>query len=49
MTDHEKIEMRRAALFTFSWVFGRVRRTEEVVKLFATARAAEGGRSKIKE
>ena len=37
-------EMHKAALFTFSYVFGRVRRTEEVVKLFATARAAEVGR-----
>ncbi|MBA2526229.1 MAG: cysteine hydrolase [Pyrinomonadaceae bacterium] len=37
-------EMHQAALLTFSYVFGRVRRTEEVVKLFATARAAEVGR-----
>jgi len=37
-------EMHRAALFTFSYVFGRVRKTEEVVKLFATARATEVGR-----
>ena len=37
-------DMHRAALFTFSYVFGRVRRTEEVVKLFAIARATEVGR-----
>ena len=37
-------EMHHTALFNFSFVFGRVRTTEEVVKLFATARAAEAGR-----
>lgn len=31
-------EMRHAALFNFSFVFSRVRRPEEVVKLFAPAR-----------
>jgi len=37
-------EMHQAALLTFSYVFGRVRRTEEVVKLFSTAKAkAEPG------
>jgi nicotinamidase-related amidase len=38
-------EMHQAALLAFSFVFGRVRRTEQVVKLFATARAAEVGRA----
>ena len=32
-------EMHQAALFTFSYVFGRVRTTEDVVKLFANAMA----------
>ena len=33
-------EMHRAALLAFSYVFGRVRRTEEVVELFTAARAS---------
>ena len=37
-------EMHRMALFNFSFVFGRVRTTEDVVKLYAGARAAEAGR-----
>jgi nicotinamidase-related amidase len=37
-------EMRQAALLNFNYVFGRVRKTEEVVKLFTTTRAAEVGR-----
>jgi len=32
--------MHEAALFTFSYVFGRVRKTEDLVKLFAATRAA---------
>ena len=32
-------EMHQAALLAFSWVFGRVRATEEVINLFATASA----------
>lgn len=34
-------EMHRMALFNFSFVFGRVRKTQEVVELFAVARAAQ--------
>jgi nicotinamidase-related amidase len=33
-------EMHHSALLAFSWVFGRIRSTEEIVKLFSTARAA---------
>jgi nicotinamidase-related amidase len=33
-------EMHQAALLAFSWVFGRVRPTEEIVKLFTAVRAA---------
>ena len=34
------VEMHQAALLTFSYVFGRVRRTREIVNLFAAAKAA---------
>lgn len=34
------VEMHRAALLTFSYVFGRVRRTDEIVNLFAAAKAS---------
>lgn len=34
------VEMHRAALLTFSYVFGRVRRTEEIVNLFSAAKVA---------
>jgi biuret amidohydrolase len=34
------VEMHQAALLTFSYVFGRVRRTEEIVNLFTAAQAA---------
>jgi nicotinamidase-related amidase len=33
-------EMHQSALLAFSWVFGRVRSTEEIVNVFGTARAA---------
>jgi nicotinamidase-related amidase len=33
-------QMHEAALFTFAYVFGRVRKTDDVVKLFALARTA---------
>jgi nicotinamidase-related amidase len=33
-------EMHQAALLAFSWVFGRVRPTEDIVKLFSVARAS---------
>jgi nicotinamidase-related amidase len=33
-------EMHRAALLAFSYVFGRVRRTEQLVELFTAARAS---------
>jgi nicotinamidase-related amidase len=33
-------EMHEAALLSFNWVFGRVRKTEEVVKLFSARAAA---------
>jgi len=33
-------QMHEAALFTFAYVFGRVRKTNDVVKLFALARTA---------
>jgi isochorismate hydrolase len=34
------VEMHQAALLTFSYVFGRVRRTEEIVNLFTAAKAS---------
>src|SRR6266481_2084484 len=34
------IEMHQAALLTFSYVFGRVKRTKEIVNLFTAAKAA---------
>jgi nicotinamidase-related amidase len=39
-------EMHQAALLAFSWVFGRVRPAEEIVKLLATARAPSADSSK---
>jgi nicotinamidase-related amidase len=33
-------EMHQAALLAFSWVFGRVRPTEDIVKLFSVAKAS---------
>jgi hypothetical protein len=33
-------EMHQAALLAFSWVFGRVRSTEEILKLFTSATAS---------
>jgi nicotinamidase-related amidase len=34
------VEMHQAALLTFGYVFGRVRRTKEIVNLFTAAKAA---------
>jgi biuret amidohydrolase len=39
-------EMHEAALFTFGYVFGRVRKTEDLVKFYAAARAASPSESR---
>jgi hypothetical protein len=38
------VEMHEAALFTFGYVFGRVRPTEEIVATMVTSQAAYAGR-----